>query len=830
MNTATTSSVTYVHLTIFNSDGITYLVTSASTVKIIPNKNRFYTGAVIIPTTVTYKGIDYIVTKIGVSAFANNYDLNSITIPSTITSIEENAFANNFNLVEVICNSTTPLLITKTVFENISKNCKLIVPTASLSVYKTADIWNSFQYITNVLPFTVAGISYEKTSETTVKVIKNLQSNYTGSITIPATVHYNNTNYNVTEVSATAFVRNKEITAIYIGSNITAIEAFTFSENKSLTSVSIANSVTTIGDYAFQNCTSLTTVTLPKSIISIGNSAFENCTNLSSIIIPNSVTSIGDYAFSKSGLTSFRFPSSMTTINIALLNTCEKLATVTIPSTITTIKDYSLAWCPNLTSVICNIKSPLVIDTNVFSGTDTNSCALKVPKTSLNNYKTAKVWNKFGIVTNVLPFTVAGITYEPISDTAVKVVKNLTNNYVGFVSIPKTVVYNNITYSVTVIGTSAFANNNGLEKITIPESITFIEEHAFSNNSNLSQLICNIKTPLVLDTSIFNGTILSSCKLVVPSTSLALYNTASIWKNFNTITDLFPFTIANIAYEPTSTTTVQVIKNTENYYKGSITIPETVTYNNTIYSVTEISETAFKNNKNITAISLGDNITSIKAFTFYNCKNLSFITMSNSVTAIGKSAFSASGLTSFTFPSAVTTIETYLFISCEKLCRVTIPSNITTIKEYSFGWCPKLTTLFCDVEVPLTLNSNVFSGTNTDSCALKVPAESLDKYKKADVWKNFSHIAPSTQVYTPKFVTKNNMSVYPDFIQDNLFIDFNDSNEATVEIFNANGQVLFQKTKTCAENSINTSNLPIGMYWVKLTSNKGIITKKIIKK
>ncbi|MDO3694785.1 T9SS type A sorting domain-containing protein [Wenyingzhuangia sp. chi5] len=73
------------------------------------------------------------------------------------------------------------------------------------------------------------------------------------------------------------------------------------------------------------------------------------------------------------------------------------------------------------------------------------------------------------------------------------------------------------------------------------------------------------------------------------------------------------------------------------------------------------------------------------------------------------------------------------------------------------------------------------------------------------------------------------MSIDPNPIQNNLLIEFEDSNEATIEIFTENGQLLMLKTITSSQNNINTSNLQTGMYWVKLTSNKGTTTKKFIK-
>ena len=78
-------------------------------------------------------------------------------------------------------------------------------------------------------------------------------------------------------------------------------------------------------------------------------------------------------------------------------------------------------------------------------------------------------------------------------------------------------------------------------------------------------------------------------------------------------------------------------------YKGSIVIPETITFKETAtYSVTSIGYEAF-----------------------YGCTGLTSVTIPNSVTSIGKYAFTdCTGLTSITIPNSVTSINSYAFSYC----------------------------------------------------------------------------------------------------------------------------------------------------------------------
>ncbi len=105
------------------------------------------------------------------------------------------------------------------------------------------------------------------------------------------------------------------------------------------------------------------------------------------------------------------------------------------------------------------------------------------------------------------------------------------------------------------------------------------------------------------------------------------------------------------------------------HYSGSVTIPATVTYNGTTYSVTSIGNSAFK-----------------------NCRDLTNVTIPNSVTSIGENAFYVcSGLTSVTIPNSVTSISDYTFAGCSGLTSVTIPNSITSIGRSAFSSCSRLT-------------------------------------------------------------------------------------------------------------------------------------------
>ena len=129
-------------------------------------------------------------------------------------------------------------------------------------------------------------------------------------------------------------------------------------------------------------------------------------------------------------------------------------------------------------------------------------------------------------------------------------------------------------------------------------------------------------------------------------------------------------------------------------YTGSITIPATVTYGGTTYSVTSIGGRAFYNCSGLTSINIPNSVTNIGNDAFRDCSSLTSINIPNSVTSIGSSAFEyCIGLTSITIPNSVTSIGVCAFQDCRGLTSITIPNSVTCIGNWAFDGCRGLTSI-----------------------------------------------------------------------------------------------------------------------------------------
>ena len=164
---------------------------------------------------------------------------------------------------------------------------------------------------------------------------------------------------------------------------------------------------------------------------------------------------------------------------------------------------------------------------------------------------------------------------------------------------------------------------------------------------------------------------------------------------------------------------------------ADVVIPDTVIIEGKEYKVTSIPKNAFKNNKKLTSIIIGNNVTSIGDYAFYGCTNLKTVKIGKNVVTIGKCAFGKNAsLTSITIPDKVktvgvnafdgcsklktvklgkslTVISDKMFYKCKALTKVTIPAKVTKIGKSAFASCTKLSSVTVGKKV-VTIDANAF--------------------------------------------------------------------------------------------------------------------------
>ena len=226
---------------------------------------------------------------------------------------------------------------------------------------------------------------------------------------------------------------------------------------------------------------------------------------------------------------------------------------------------------------------------------------------------------------------------------------------------------------------------------------------------------------------------------------------------------------ASVTYTGKFKYSVSTINPTSTAYTGDITIPASVTYGGTTYSVTSIGRYAFYYCYGLTSITIPESVTCIEDFAFIYCTGLTSISIPASVTIIGAWAFSyCTGLTSISIPNSVTSIEDYAFCGCTGLASIDIPSSVTSIGSTAFWGCTGLTSITIPNSVttigdgafyrctwltdiyalrtdPAAYNCSAYafyyiSVYASVSATLHVPIGSKETYAATAPWSNFQNI------------------------------------------------------------------------------------------
>lgn len=421
--------------------------------------------------------------------------------------------------------------------------------------------------------------------------------------------------------------------------------------------------------------------------------------------------------------------------------------------------------------------------------------------------------------------------YLPVSITSVGLsafedCKNLSSLHLpsSIISIEKRAFWNccllatiNIPASLSSIGDRAFFYCNNLRTINIPASTATIGKSAFANCAAFITVDSENINYSSIDGVLFNKD--KTDLLHYPISKAGAYTIPSTVKTINECAFLgcslltsvtIPnsvITIGDYAFEGCTVLSINSIPVT------NIGIAAFKDCNNLFYidipnSVISIKNSAFSGCANLIAVTISNSITKIEDEMFLGCTDLGFIIIPNSVTLIGERAFSlCTSLSSVVLPNSITSIGNSAFDGCHNLSSITIPASVTSIGTGAFDYC-SLASIYAFPTTPIELPRErpVFVGVNKNTCALYVPAESLELYKAAYVWKDF--IKTNVITSSDNEIKNDAVRISPNPAKDVITIH---ADEGLVSIYNSNGKLVISHLLEQSKQ-VNISSLKPGMY------------------
>ena len=565
----------------FMKDGIYYLI-NGSEVTVTSrtpyyNHSNDYTGDVVIPETVTYRGHTYPVTAIGDNAFYWCSELTSIHIPKSIKRIEGNMCfyaCESLSFVEIESleswcsidfeispgynfSYSNPLSYTHQLYINGEMLTELVIPS-SVTRIGTSAFCHLSSLSRLVIPSSVSSIGNSAF----------IQCGGIDRLDIPDLETWMKIDIQGSEANPMIHARKIYLDGIemtrelVIPEKTIKISANAFNGCHRITSVSIPPSVETIGTNAFANCDSLEMVEI-QDIVAWCNIDFKNAGSnpinngyslawyneqevvvyvngnpVTQLDIPEGVTSIGAFAFAGASFDHVTFPNTLISIgNGAFQN--NRLEEVILPESLKSLGDNAFYYIQLLKKVQINADLE-EIPVKAF-GYCNHLSDISLPATI----------KKIGCQAFI---GCRDLTTMPMTDSLQIIEES------AFVSTG--IEYLKTGKSLTSIGASAFAASNlikveidsvhkipecfcaecfDLTSVTLGSAVDTLEAYCFRSCYMLDTIISKAEVPPVMngkEDSFFESKVFQNATLYVPSCSLEAYKTAKVWKEFQNIVGL----------------------------------------------------------------------------------------------------------------------------------------------------------------------------------------------------------------------------------------------------------------------------------------------------
>lgn len=259
---------------------------------------------------------------------------------------------------------------------------------------------------------------------------------------------------------------------------------------------------------------------------------------------------------------------------------------------------------------------------------------------------------------------------------------------------PDSVEYNGVKYAVVSIAANAFAKNTSLATVTLPAPLRDIQNGAFFKTTKLTTIRATGLKAADIEASPFATSTYSKATLYVPEGCWFDYQYN--WRRFHMVYENGcgnTVSADGLTYKVLSQKNRQLSLTKQTLaYSGTVTVPDKVTVDGTVYSVVEIGSNTFDANKTVTAVQLPGTLLVINNYAFCN-STVATMNMPASVMMLKEGCCTGIALTEVSMPPRLKRLENLSFAKCPNLTKAVLNDSLTYMGNSALGECPNLKTV-----------------------------------------------------------------------------------------------------------------------------------------
>ena len=531
-----------------------------------------YSGDIVLPENIEYKGKTYTVAELGSQAFKGE-PVTSVVMPNTITKVGLGSFQDCTQLASVTL-STGIAKLQQNMFTNCTSLTEITIPggitqipgsflKGCTALTKLTILDGDGLLDMNANAFVDGGTSalrelYIYHAIDPAKATAMADKPFRGAPALEKVV----LGGSVTELNASYFENCPALKTVVFESDVKALGTGVFA-NTAIEEITLPEGLTTISSTLFANTKKLRKVTLGSAVDGIDALAFQNSA-VSEINFPATLTYISEMAFSGTGLSGrLVLPEGLKRIGAQAFANIAGLTELVVPSTTTTIGDGVVMSCPAVAKfeVAAENENYTAPTGDYIASKDLSRILVHAPAAAATTFSgdflevaPYAFYNCRNLTEITLP---KAVVYGDYAFFGTSIVRMSLTGSIGRYVTSQCPALTEITLATPEIPFGVVAGSKALNKVNLPEVVTVVKQDAFNGATALKSLrlgaslaileancfagsgITDLEVASTFPPAMAEGVFTADCGITatVPASLVDTYKAADGWKNLNIVGD-----------------------------------------------------------------------------------------------------------------------------------------------------------------------------------------------------------------------------------------------------------------------------------------------------